>query len=526
MSAMGNGGKVRIWGATAFVLALAAPALAAPQVVTLGVGDPAADPIAACADLAASPFEPGRGGRGLLDDQIFLDGAMAACESALAADPNSAEVQTWLARVQILVGRPADAKPLLENAAAGGNPFAAYLLSRLYGDSLDNTVAEDPERALELLMQAADGGFVLAASDLAERYETGNGVDIDYSEALRLYQQAADAEYGFAVYKLGYFHHGGYAVDVDYDKAAALYQQAADLGEPLGNNGLGQLQEFGQGVPQDYAKAAEYYQLAADKGEKMSQTSLAYFYEQGLGVAQDYDKSFALLTEAAGQGYGFAQAALSIHYLFGQGTAPDAAKAYELAWAAQREGVVYAEGILGYMFAEGLGTNRDLSSALFHYQAGADGGDQYSADRIPVVEAELACLDAAGSQYEPGAIGRGLDFEAIDADLAIAACENALQLNPGSIGDKVWLARAYAGAERYQDAVPLLEEGVAAGNVLADVVYGDLLMEGLGVDADPARAIAHYETAAAKSFGLAQYALGIAYAEGLGVEPDATRAHD
>ena len=492
-------------------LLMAGSALAAPSVVTLGGGDVSDDPVAACGDLAASPWEAGRDGRGLEDDQIFIDGAITACEAALAADPQSAEAQTWLARVYFLAGRRDDADTLLRQASDAGNPLAAYLLARLAGG--DTTY----------LQQAADGGFAPAQSDLAERYELGNGVTGDYAEAQRLYQLASDQGFGFATYKLGLFEQYGYLAAADYGRAMDLYQAAADAGEPLGNFGIGQLYEFGQGVDQDYAKAAEHYQLAADKGEKMAQTGLAYFYEQGLGVTQDYDKSFALLVSASAQDWGFAHAALSIHYLFGEGTAVDEAKAYDLAWRAQRLGIVYAEGILGYMFQNGLGTVRDLSSALFHYRDGANGGDQYSADQIPTVEAEIACQDAAGSPYEPGGVGHGKAFLDIDADAAISACENAVNANPNPVGNKVWLARAYARAERFEDAVPLLEQGVAAGNVLAHTVLADLLMTGSGIERDSQRALELYNVVA-KDFGLAQYTLGLLYAEGHEVPQDRDEA--
>src|SRR5262249_43010726 len=157
------------------------------------------------------------------------------------------------------------------------------------------------------------------------------------------------------------------------------------------------------------------------------------------------------------------------------------------------------EGILGYMFQNGLGADRDLSSALFHYQDGSNGGDQYSAGQIPIVEAELACQDAAGTPYEPGGTGHGLSFDMIDPEIAIPACENAPATNPYPVGNRVWLARAYARAERYEDAVPLLEEGIAAGNWLAHTVMADMLMAGAGVEQDTARAISLYE-AVAKDF--------------------------
>jgi TPR repeat protein len=364
------------------------------------------------------------------------------------------------------------------------------------------------------LQQSADAGFAPASFALGERYEMGTGVELDYATARTLYEAASVQGLGMATYKLGFLAHAGFGMDADYPAAMSFYQQAVAQGEPSGWNGIGQLYQYGQGNEVDYTRAAAAYQQGADAGEKMSQTALAYLFEQGLGVPQDFDKSFALLTLAANQNYGFGQAALALHYLFGQGTAVDAGKAYELTLAAVSKGVVYANGIMGYLHAEGLGTDRNLSSALFYFRDGAAGGDQYSASRVPVTEAELACQDAAGSPYEPGGYGHAPEFEAIDADAAIAACQAALAANPGSVGDGVWLARAYLKAGQTADALPYLEAGTAAGNALALTLTGDLLLRGVGVDADPTRALELYDQAAAKNFAPAQFALGQIYAAG------------
>src|SRR3569832_332102 len=96
----------RSWIVIGVLLAFCAPALASPQVVTLG-GDKTADkdPITSCGSLAASPYESTWEGRGLADKEIFLDGAMTACEASLAAAPDSIEIIAWLGRVYRLVGR-------------------------------------------------------------------------------------------------------------------------------------------------------------------------------------------------------------------------------------------------------------------------------------------------------------------------------------------------------------------------------------------------------------------------------------
>jgi len=129
----------------------------------------------------------------------------------------------------------------------------------------------------------------------------------------------------------------------------------------------------------------------------------------------------------------------------------------------------------------------------------------------------------------PGGASHGIEYSAIEPDTAIAACDAALAQNPKSVGDKVWLARAYMAAERYRDAVPLLEEGVAAGNPLALSTYADLLIDGAtddgsGLVADTARALQLYQSAAAQDFGSAQLALGDLYLEGDLVTADLSAA--
>jgi len=159
-----------------------------------------------------------------------------------------------------------------------------------------------------------------------------------------------------------------------------------------------------------------------------------------------------------------------------------------------------------------------------YFQLGSDAGDQYSAKRLEVTKLEVACQDVAGSPYEPGGVGHGVEFSAIDPDVAATACQAAVDANPDSVGNKVWLGRAFLKAKRFEDAVPLLKLGADKGNVLAQATYADLLLNGVGVDANSEAAIKLYEMAADKSYAPAQYALGTVYAEGAGVEADPVQA--
>ena len=181
------------------------------------------------------------------------------------------------------------------------------------------------------------------------------------------------------------------------------------------------------------------------------------------------------------------------------------------------------------MYADGIGAGRDLGLALQYFEEGATSGDKYSTDRVAVTQVELACADQAGSQYEPGGASHGIEYTAIEPDAAIAACEAALAQNPTSVGDKVWLARAYTAAGRYKDAVPLLKEGVETGNPLAQSTYADLLIrggsgDGSGLAGDSERALQLYRSAAAQDFGPAQLALGDLYMGGDLVTADRSAA--
>ena len=514
------------WIAAGIVAAslFGAPAFAAPKVDALGsVGDVAADPVTACADLAASPWDPGRAGKGIRDEDIYLDAALTACTAALAASPQSPDIKAWTGRVLLLLGQAKDALPLLESAGESGFPLAAYLLSRLYlkGNEVASVVDYDKDKADALLVVAADGGYVPALLDLATEAEASSPPD--YQAAHGYYSRAADLGDGHALYKLGWMAQYGVVAAADLSAAHDFYTRATEVGGAEGWYGLGQLVQNGSGGEPDNAGAAAAYEKGAAQSEPMSETALAYLYEQGLGVERDYSRSLALLTDAVSQEYSFAKAALSIHYLAGEGVDVDYSRAFNLAYEAANAGVTYAHGIVGYLYQEGLGTNRDLDAAAGAYRTGADGGDTYSAGRIETVEAEISCADLAASPDE--ALGsHGVALDAIDTGSAIEACQRALALNPNSPGDKTWLARAFLSGKDYDSAMPLLEDGVAGGVPLAMTLAADLLLAGKGENPDLAKAVELYRQAAAADFAPAQFALGQAYLDGTGVAQDIDEA--
>lgn len=136
------------------------------------------------------------------------------------------------------------------------------------------------------------------------------------------------------------------------------------------------------------------------------------------------------------------------------------------------------------------------------------------------------CAIAAASQYEPGYAVFGHDLGEIDPAIAIPACTEAVDGAPATLDNKAWLARALVAEGRVEDAMPLLEAAVAADNLLARQLLGDILMGdvGEGLNIDEARAVEVLRPAAEAGFAPAELSLGVAYDIGRGIEQDDAEA--
>jgi hypothetical protein len=83
---------------------------------------------------------------------------------------------------------------------------------------------------LAALEAAAEKGDVQALTQLAQKYEHGEGIPKDFERANQLYCKAAKAGYPEAQFKLGWIYANGRGVDKDDTVAAKLFAMAADQG--------------------------------------------------------------------------------------------------------------------------------------------------------------------------------------------------------------------------------------------------------------------------------------------------------
>ncbi len=123
--------------------------------------------------------------------------------------------------------------------------------------------AQDTQRALEELRQAALAGNVLAQSVLGSIYAYGRGVEKDPREAVQWFQKAAAQGHAQSQYELGRAYEKGLGVPIDGKQALEWYQKAATQGHVRAQYMLGLAYERGQlGVQPNLVTAEEWYRRA------------------------------------------------------------------------------------------------------------------------------------------------------------------------------------------------------------------------------------------------------------------------
>lgn len=166
----------------------------------------------------------------------------------------------------------------LEKAAANGVPAAYLELGWLYvfADGGD----QNTEKTLSYFEKAADQKISAAYVCIGKLYSVhfrnkgGLIVKHDKSEAFRHFEIAASLGNVEGLFYLAQFYEVGKGVAVDYDQALINYKAAAGKGSAQALFRLGRCYEKGElGVPQDIVQAFFCYKQACDIEEKLGNVS-------------------------------------------------------------------------------------------------------------------------------------------------------------------------------------------------------------------------------------------------------------
>ncbi len=399
------------------------------------------DPVNACDELAASPFDDLRpeGVKGVELNDIVYHQALGACESAVKADPKNLRLLAQLARVLTRYNTEENNKRELElnlKAAESGYALAMMNVGGQYNLGIGTPVNKD--EAFKWFMAAASPPHThrKALHDVGTMYDEGTGAPLDKAKAGIYFCRSAEAGFVQAFSRCGDVHANGHGVLVDKPKAFSWYQRGAleddaaaqaalaesyyygtvsdvnndqafswAVKSAAGNNAkghrlLGDLYDQGYGVAIDRIHANGLYLLAAEAGDAEAMARLADSYYTGTVLPQNYDQALYWARLSADKGNKSGMVNLGLLYDYGYGIEKDDVKAAELYRKAAELGDMNGMNNYGEMLFAGQGVAVDVTAAMVWLQKSSDAGSSYGAHNMAMhIE-----LEEGGLPYDAGKV--------------------------------------------------------------------------------------------------------------------------
>lgn len=239
----------------------------------------------------------------------FYKAAFQGALLRVGRNPQDAAAMTLLAEIYadgLGVARdPVKARSWYESAAAQNDPNAQFALAMLVLE--DSAAAAGPEKsskhgeALALLQKAADGGHPLAAYNLAVAL-IGTRQQADLVRAIDLLRHAAENEVPDAQYALSVLLREGRGTSSDLAGAAQWMARAAANGNLDAQVELAIMLFNGTGIERSEERAARLFTIAAARGNAIAQNRLARIQAAGRGTTQDLVSAAAWHLMASKQG--------------------------------------------------------------------------------------------------------------------------------------------------------------------------------------------------------------------------------
>jgi len=186
----------------------------------------------------------------------------------------------------------------IRRAANRGLPFAMVTMGARA--RVGRGMPENYGMSVYWYERAYEAGDAGAANDLAVMYQNGMGVREDDGRAIELFAEALkrDPEYSLAAYNIAEAYEKGEGVPADLGWARGYYVLAFEAGDADAAAEVGRFHAEGLGTVADPAMAAEWYALGASGGSLTATVSLADAYAEGAGVDADAEKARTLFISA------------------------------------------------------------------------------------------------------------------------------------------------------------------------------------------------------------------------------------
>jgi TPR repeat protein len=235
-------------------------------------------------------------------------------------------------------------------------------ISADFTEGVNAFLAHKYKLAMARLKPVAESGSAKAQSYVGYMYNSGRGVERNYTEAIRWFLMAAEQSDPYSQRQLGYLYEKGLGAARDEKVAAEWYAKAAEQGDASGQAHLAIMYRDGRGLTQDFQQAASWFSKAADQGLTWAQTNLGLLYVKGQGVPLDYTKAMYWLRNAADQNDNVAQYNLGWAYESGTGVPKDTQEAIKWYSEAFDRGHAQAGARLN-----GLTSGNSFWGVLFRY---------------------------------------------------------------------------------------------------------------------------------------------------------------
>lgn len=236
----------------------------------------------------------------------------------------------------------------------------------------------NPEFAVKLFTEAANGGIIVAKYKLGKMLLNGDGVEKDIAKAVEWLKQSAAGENGFAEYALGRLYLQDEEVGRNAVTAEEYLLKSAGRGNKYAAYLLGKEYLSGENFGKNIQKSVEYLKLAAEKGFESAEYVLGKLYLRGEEVGKDAANAEKYLLKAAEHGNKFAEYILGKEYLRGENFPKDVQKAIEHLKRAAEKGFDFAEYELGKIYLFGNDIPKDTGTALEYLKSAATSGNEYA----------------------------------------------------------------------------------------------------------------------------------------------------
>lgn len=170
-------------------------------------------------------------------------------------------------------------------AVAGGSRDARVNLGNMYLEG--KGVERDVNKGMNLLLSAANDGYVRGQYQLGFLYEQGVGVPQDQALALEWYRKAAQGGFALAQLRLGLMYANGHGAPRQIGEAVYWLRQGAKNNDKAAQYHLAMLCAKYSDAKCDATEIVELLSKSALQGFVSAQWQLADIYEHGLGVPRD-----------------------------------------------------------------------------------------------------------------------------------------------------------------------------------------------------------------------------------------------